>query len=247
MRAGPRPSCRRPQGTRSGTRLDPDLTTALRERRERRPSGRARHRGCCFPCKAGAAGRSKVRMTTARSHGPRLVLFVPVMASVPAETLLACGSPLSGTVSAMSEASRARTGAHRMAAACSRPTGGSQRRRAEVTRPAPLRRASARSSSPSLMCRMASAKPRLAGYGPEGGSSETGARSSTGGRRDAADRPATSAGVRTIAASSLNSRIPRRRARIDASTSVPSDRRLLRPGTAVSRVGTVLSASSGVT
>ena len=92
----------------------------------------------------------------------------------------------------------------------------------------PLRRASARSSAPSLMLRTTSARP-LPTAGDRPGATRLDRTGVTADHRRASVVGAVvSAGTITIVASSVKSRMPTSRARIDASTSAPSDSRLPR-------------------
>src|SRR4029453_16323274 len=78
----------------------------------------------------------------------------------------------------------------------------------------------------SSMFRTASARPSPAPFEPAGGRVDR--TDAPAPRPDAAPRP--SAGTSTTAASTRRSGIPRRRARTDASTTAPSERRLVRSG-----------------
>jgi hypothetical protein len=87
------------------------------------------------------------------------------------------------------------------------------------------------------MVRTASAKPRPMGRDRVGGTPEDPADLRADESCGADGAAVASAGTRTMVASSVKSRMPNRRTRIDASTRVPSDRRFLRSGTAVIATG----------
>jgi hypothetical protein len=93
-----------------------------------------------------------------------------------------------------------------------------------------------------LMARTASAKPWP--IAPEGwGATADDRRADVRGRREsvgAGDALLTSAGRTATRASSVRSRMPRTRARMEASTRTPSARRLLRSGTAPTTSGAVV-------
>ena len=87
------------------------------------------------------------------------------------------------------------------------------------------RRASARSSAPSSMLRTAWARRPPTASDRAGGTRADRADARLGNSYDADEGDVTSAGTRTTVASSLKSLIPSRRARTDASTTTPEDRR----------------------
>lgn len=103
----------------------------------------------------------------------------------------------------------------------------------------PLRRASARSSAPSLIVRTASASPSL--ESPERVDAARDGRAELIGKSRAKEVGALSpAGASTMVASTFKSGMPSKRARIQASTRTPSERRFAGSGTAVNAVGGVL-------
>jgi hypothetical protein len=111
---------------------------------------------------------------------------------------------------------------------------------------APLRRASARISAPSLIVRTASASPCL--ESPERVDAVWDGRVElpTGRARAAEVGAVSPAGASTIVASIFKSGMPSKRARIQASTRTPSERRFPGSGTAVSPAGTVVLDDLGI-
>jgi hypothetical protein len=109
-----------------------------------------------------------------------------------------------------------------------------------------LRRASASSSAPSSMLRTACARRPPTTSGRAGGTCVDRGDECAGKPCDE-DDDATSAGTRTMIASSLKSLMPRRRARTDASTTTPWDRRLRPSVSAESSTEGVVRTARGVT
>jgi len=110
----------------------------------------------------------------------------------------------------------------------------------------PLRRTSARSSALSLMLRTASARPCPAAPERVAGTPEDRAELRAGGST-ASGGAVIAAGMSTTVASSFKSGMPRTRARTDAWTRAPSDKRLPRSGAPVSTTGARLPSATGVT
>jgi hypothetical protein len=109
----------------------------------------------------------------------------------------------------------------------------------------PLRRASARSSAPSLIVRTASASPSL--EFPERVDAARDGRAELIGKSRATEGGAVSpAGASTMVASIFKSGMPSKRARTQASTRTPSERRFPGSGTTLSAPGAAVLDDLGI-